>query len=94
MSTELITLSGEVLKTHQYSVTEYERDLSQGNKPGKDDHGHQTSCVFISLYLVWQDNDDAQTWLLWCSWIILLLRDLANARHPERDATDFSALPD
>lgn len=45
VSTKLITLSGDVLNTHQYSVTEYERDLSQGNKPGKDDHGHQTSYV-------------------------------------------------
>jgi len=49
VSTKLITLSGEVLNTHQYSVTEYERDLSQGNKPGKDDHGHQTSHGFSGV---------------------------------------------
>lgn len=31
---ELHLLSGEVLKTHQYSVTSYERDLSDDKKPG------------------------------------------------------------
>ena len=32
-------------------MTEYERDLSQGNKPGKDDHGHQTSYVSQLFYI-------------------------------------------
>jgi hypothetical protein len=49
VSTKFITLAGEELSTHQYSVTEYERDLSKGNKPGKDDLGHQTSHSYAGV---------------------------------------------
>ncbi|KAL7419636.1 ER-derived vesicles protein erv46 [Cryptotrichosporon argae] len=43
VSTEFVTLAGEQIPSHQYSVTQYERDLRKGNAPGKDAHGHMTS---------------------------------------------------
>ncbi|WVQ94760.1 hypothetical protein IAU59_001841 [Kwoniella sp. CBS 9459] len=43
VSTNFVYLSGEEIPSHQYSVTQYERDLRQGNMPGKDSHGHMTS---------------------------------------------------
>lgn len=35
-------LGGEEIPSHQYSVTQYERDLRQGNAPGKE--GHAREC--------------------------------------------------
>ena len=49
VSTKFVTLSREELSTHQYSVTEYERDLNKGNQPGKDDLGHQTSHGYAGV---------------------------------------------
>lgn len=49
VSTKFVSLTGEELNTHQYSVTEYERDLSKGNKPGKDELGHQTSHGYAGV---------------------------------------------
>ncbi|AFR97842.1 COPII-coated vesicle component Erv46 [Cryptococcus neoformans] len=43
VSTNFISLNGEEIPSHQYSVTQYERDLRTGNAPGKDAHGHMTS---------------------------------------------------
>ena len=41
VSTNFVYLSGAEIPTHQYSVTQYERDLRQGNMPGKDSHGRE-----------------------------------------------------
>ncbi|WVQ74510.1 hypothetical protein IAR50_004111 [Cryptococcus sp. DSM 104548] len=43
VSTNFVSLDEEEISTHQYSVTQYERDLRTGNAPGKDSHGHMTS---------------------------------------------------
>ncbi|KAJ9114412.1 hypothetical protein QFC20_001555 [Naganishia adeliensis] len=43
VSTTYNLLSGETVNSHQYSVTQFERDLTQGNAPGKEGHGHFTS---------------------------------------------------
>ncbi|WWD16541.1 hypothetical protein CI109_100968 [Kwoniella shandongensis] len=43
VSTNFVSLTGEEIPSHQYSVTQYERDLRSGNAPGKDSHGHMTS---------------------------------------------------
>ncbi|KAK6907281.1 hypothetical protein I203_101271 [Kwoniella mangroviensis CBS 8507] len=43
VSTNFVALNGEEIPSHQYSVTQYERDLRLGNAPGKDSHGHMTS---------------------------------------------------
>lgn len=34
-------LNGEEIPSHQYSVTQYERDLRKGNAPSKDEHGRE-----------------------------------------------------
>lgn len=39
VSTTYNLLSGETVNSHQYSVTQFERDLTQGNAPGKEGHG-------------------------------------------------------
>ncbi|GAA99605.1 uncharacterized protein L969DRAFT_86871 [Mixia osmundae IAM 14324] len=49
VSTKFKTLDGRTLSSHQYSVTQYERDLSKGNKPGKDEDGHQTSHGYAGV---------------------------------------------
>lgn len=36
---ELVFLNGDIMKTHQYSVTSYERDLSDEKKPGSSGQG-------------------------------------------------------
>lgn len=43
VSTRFVNLAGEAIDSHQYSVTQYERDLRQGNAPGRDGHAHMTS---------------------------------------------------
>ncbi|KAK4684907.1 endoplasmic reticulum-Golgi intermediate compartment protein 3, partial [Tremellales sp. Uapishka_1] len=43
VGTQFVYLNGDEIPTHQYSVTQYERDLRKGNMPGKDGHGHMTS---------------------------------------------------
>ncbi|WVQ79012.1 hypothetical protein IAT38_001104 [Cryptococcus sp. DSM 104549] len=43
VGTNFVSLDGEETPSHQYSVTQYERDLRAGNAPGKDSHGHMTS---------------------------------------------------
>ncbi|KAI9632585.1 putative ER to Golgi transport-related protein [Dioszegia hungarica] len=43
VSTDLVYLNGEHIPTHQYSVTQYERDLRKGDAPSRDEHGHVTS---------------------------------------------------
>ncbi|ORY24393.1 ER to Golgi transport-related protein [Naematelia encephala] len=43
VSTNFVYLNGQEIPTHQYSVTQYERDLKAGNAPGRDGHGHMTS---------------------------------------------------
>nr|ODO02415.1 COPII-coated vesicle component Erv46 [Cryptococcus depauperatus CBS 7855] len=43
VSTNFVSLNGEEISSHQYSVTQYERDLRMGNSPSKDAHGHMTS---------------------------------------------------
>ncbi|SGY84777.1 BQ5605_C009g05719 [Microbotryum silenes-dioicae] len=47
VSTKFIFLDGRELRTHQYSVTEYERDLS--DKSGKDSSGHQTTHGYAGV---------------------------------------------
>lgn len=41
VSTTYNLLSGETVNSHQYSVTQFERDLTQGNAPGKEGHGRE-----------------------------------------------------
>lgn len=48
VSTRFETLSKNVLATHQYSVTSYERDLNTGNQPVKE-AGHSTSHGFAGV---------------------------------------------
>lgn len=43
VSTAFVYLNGQSIQTNQYSASEYERDLSHGNRPTKDEHGHLTS---------------------------------------------------
>lgn len=43
VGTELRLLNGEVVKTHQYSVTQYERDLAGSGKRDASELGHLTS---------------------------------------------------
>ncbi|KAG0146743.1 hypothetical protein CROQUDRAFT_656907 [Cronartium quercuum f. sp. fusiforme G11] len=49
VGTEFQLLNGRKIKTHQYSVTQYERDLSKGNRPGQDELGHQTSHGYAGV---------------------------------------------
>ena len=51
VSTSFVYLSGEEIPSHQYSVTQYERDLGTGNAPGRDAHGRMSSadCSFANL---------------------------------------------
>ncbi|KAK4046029.1 ER-derived vesicles protein erv46 [Microbotryomycetes sp. JL201] len=48
VSTKFSFLDGRELNTHQYSVTQYERDLTT-NKPGKDAQGHQTTHGYAGV---------------------------------------------
>ncbi|KAI5481274.1 COPII-coated vesicle membrane protein [Pseudohyphozyma bogoriensis] len=48
VSTKFNFLDGRELNTHQYSVTQYERDLS-GNRSGKDAQGHQTTHGYAGV---------------------------------------------
>ncbi|KAK4046515.1 ER-derived vesicles protein erv46 [Microbotryomycetes sp. JL221] len=48
VSTKFSFLDGRELNTHQYSVTQYERDLTN-NKPGKDAQGHQTTHGYAGV---------------------------------------------
>lgn len=41
VSTNFVYLSGQEIPSHQYSVTQYERDLRQGNAPGRDSQGRE-----------------------------------------------------
>lgn len=43
VSTNFVYLNGKEIPSHQYSVTQYERDLRQGNAPGRDSHGRQST---------------------------------------------------
>ncbi|GAA5870619.1 hypothetical protein JCM1840_004818 [Sporobolomyces johnsonii] len=47
VSTQFSFLDGRELKTHQYSVTQYERDLT--NNKAKDNHGHQTTHGYAGV---------------------------------------------
>ncbi|GAA5908587.1 retrograde cargo receptor ERV46 [Sporobolomyces salmoneus] len=49
VSTQFEFLDGRELKTHQYSVTQYERDLSNKNAQSKDSHGHQTTHGYAGV---------------------------------------------
>ncbi|GAA6019343.1 hypothetical protein JCM11491_000901 [Sporobolomyces phaffii] len=49
VSTQFEFLDGRELHTHQYSVTQYERDLSNKNQQGKDSHGHQTTHGYAGV---------------------------------------------
>ncbi|GAA5962260.1 hypothetical protein JCM3765_004723 [Sporobolomyces pararoseus] len=49
VSTQFEFLDGRELHTHQYSVTQYERDLSNKNQQGKDAHGHQTTHGYAGV---------------------------------------------
>ncbi|KAJ9125799.1 hypothetical protein QFC24_002583 [Naganishia onofrii] len=50
VSTTYNLLSGETVNSHQYSVTQFERDLTQGNAPGKDGHGRKTIFPILLAY--------------------------------------------
>jgi hypothetical protein len=39
VSTSFVYLGGDEIPSHQYSVTRYERNLREGNAPGRDEHG-------------------------------------------------------
>ncbi|KAG8772237.1 hypothetical protein FRC12_003187 [Ceratobasidium sp. 428] len=39
VSTEYKNLNGDLIRSHQYSVTSFERDLSHGDAPERDSHG-------------------------------------------------------
>lgn len=49
VSTSFNLLSGGTVDSHQYSVTEFERNLAEGNAPGKEGHGvftsHSTAAI-------------------------------------------------
>lgn len=41
VSTNFVYLNGDEIPSHQYSVTRYERNLKDGNAPGRDEHGRE-----------------------------------------------------
>jgi hypothetical protein len=43
VGTQFKLLDGQIAKTHQYSVTQYERDLDNSDKSDADELGHLTS---------------------------------------------------
>lgn len=43
VGTEFEYLTGERIPSHQYSVTQYERDLRLGDAPRRDEHGRESS---------------------------------------------------
>lgn len=43
VSTNFVYLSGDEIPSNQYSVTRYERNLKDGNAPGRDEHGREWS---------------------------------------------------
>jgi len=43
VGTQFQLLDGQIAKTHQYSVTQYERDLDNSEKSDADELGHLTS---------------------------------------------------
>lgn len=42
VSTDFVYLNGDHIPTHQYSVTQYERDLRLGDAPMRDEHGRES----------------------------------------------------
>ncbi|CAD6589943.1 MAG: hypothetical protein TREMPRED_005581, partial [Tremellales sp. Tagirdzhanova-0007] len=49
VSTSFVYLNGEEIPSHQYSVTQYERDLKAGNAPGRDGHGYMISHTMMGV---------------------------------------------
>ncbi|MBW0466851.1 hypothetical protein O181_006566 [Austropuccinia psidii MF-1] len=49
VGTEFRLLDGKTVKTHQYSVTQYERDLAHGEKRDSDGLGHLTSHGHVGI---------------------------------------------
>ncbi|EGG07782.1 uncharacterized protein MELLADRAFT_105603 [Melampsora larici-populina 98AG31] len=49
VGTEFHLLDQRVVKTHQYSVTQYERDLTKSSRGGTDELGHQTSHGYAGV---------------------------------------------
>ncbi len=49
VSTKFVFLSGREVPTHQYSVTQYERDLSGKTEGSKDGLGHHTSHGYAGV---------------------------------------------
>lgn len=43
VSTDFVYLNGDHIPTHQYSVTQYERDLRKGDGPSRDEHGREST---------------------------------------------------
>lgn len=68
VSTNFISLNGEEIPSHQYSVTQYERDLRTGNAPGKDAHGRK--CTFLSKTVKIVEHL-AKIWLATEWWVFL-----------------------
>lgn len=61
VSTTFQYLNGDEIQSHQYSVTQYERDLTKGNQPQRDEHGRTsfgrscsklTSCIDMTSHSV------------------------------------------
>lgn len=48
VSTNFVYLGGEEIPSHQYSVTKYERNLKEGNAPGRDEHGRESIQAPVS----------------------------------------------
>lgn len=42
VSTSFNLLNGQTVNSHQYSVTSFERDVGEGNAPGKEGHGRES----------------------------------------------------
>lgn len=49
VSTTFVYLNGDEIPTNQYSLTSYERDLSQGNGLSRDDDGRMTSHHTVAI---------------------------------------------
>lgn len=103
VSTRFETIDQKVLATHQYSVTSYERDLSQGNAPTKEG-GHTTTHGFAGVPGVFFSVGDdigfcafTVSLLSYCSSSDVLqrtVRDFSDARHPSRITAVFGTLLD
>lgn len=83
VSTNFVYLNGEEVPSHQYSVTQYERNLDDGNAPGKDGHARTWMAYalesFDAIRLTRRRNKSRHDGYPGC---FHQLRDQPNESHP------------